>query len=540
MPKAISYLRFSAMHQGKGSSISRQREMIERWLSENPTYEESSLSKVDHGRSAYDGENLKHGFGSIIKSIEYGDILEGDCILVEAIDRIGRLSYWEMHTLIGKIIAAGVTIITLEDGIEYNKETADSNPTTLMLLTAKISQAHDFSKKLSNRLLAAYRNKRAKALSGVPIRIVNAYWLNKEGLVDQYKGEIVKACIDLYLSGKGTRGIVLELLSKYPELETCHPTTLKRWFANPALIGTWHNKGDPIEGVFEPLIDIVTWSKIQKTLKDRTRKSSPAEKYELSGLVQCDVCKGKFYFSRQPYKDRVIIYANCSTLLKRGSHFCNNNKTWPYPVLMYIYNLTHQTHLADLADLDYDNIREKQISEELLKIEAQISTKSAAKIAFEYVLEECPTSKTALSKVIDQERALELLEKERALLISKTMTDTEKPSLGSFTGDYLKELEDKPEIKRSILQETGYKLTAMGHTIRVATNNGTYEVFDLIKRSTRHKSYFITHKSPIDSMAWPKNEAIDSYEERKLILFSDDRPTISGKADTWEELIGPV
>jgi hypothetical protein len=207
---------------------------------------------------------------------------------------------------------------------------------------------------------------------------------------------------------------------------------------------------------------------------------------------------------------------------------------------MHIYNLTHQAHLADLADLDYDNIRNNEVSEKLLELDAQISTKSEAKTTFENILEEFPKSKSALSRVIAQEQALELLEQQRADLISKTMEDTEKPSLGSFTGNYLQDLEDKPAIKRSILQETGYKLTVMGHTIRVATNNGTYEIFYLVKRSTRHKAYFITHKSPIGRMQWPKNEAIDSYEEKKIILFSDERPTISGKADTWEELIGPV
>jgi DNA invertase Pin-like site-specific DNA recombinase len=289
MPKAISYLRFSATHQGKGSSISRQRKMVDQWLGDNPDYEESNLSRVDKGKSAYQAIHLKHGLGSILAAIA-GDLIgEGDCILIEAIDRIGRQDYWEMHAVIGQIVEAGVTIITLEDGMKYNKETASSNPTALILLTAKISQAHDYSKSLSNRLKASYRSKRAKALNGEPIKIANAYWLNKNGRVDPHKGEIVKSCIDLYLSGKGTRAIVLELISKHPDLEQCHPTTLTRWFSNPALIGIWHNKGEPIEEVFEPLIDIITWSRIQKALKEvSAQQTTPYTRDTFQGSSACN------------------------------------------------------------------------------------------------------------------------------------------------------------------------------------------------------------------------------------------------------------
>lgn len=81
MPKAISYVRFSSLHQGRGSTVERQEQMIQEWLQRHPEYETSKLSRVDRGLSGYKAEHLAEGGGlrAIQDAIRDGQIVKGMC-----------------------------------------------------------------------------------------------------------------------------------------------------------------------------------------------------------------------------------------------------------------------------------------------------------------------------------------------------------------------------------------------------------------------------------------------------------------------------
>lgn len=355
MPNAISYIRFSSAIQGEGSSTERQEGLINEWLAANPAYTLSDLSAKDLGRSGYKGEHLKHGLGEIVNAIEEKKIRPGDVLLVEALDRLGRLGTLDMINLIQRIISAGIKIITLHDKQIYDNKELDGLNGQIYLLVGKIQQAREYSKNLSDRILAAYKSKRIKAREGRNILITTPKWLNTDGTLKPMESEAVRKCIDMYLRGYGSRQIILELLDKYPFLENVHPSTLPRWFKNKALIGIWENKGDPIEGVFEPLVDDSIFYALQGQIDSRYKYMSPEQKYTLSGLVKCGICGSSFHFRRKVCEDYVIVYANCSNYLKRGSKYCKNNKTWPYEVLEYIYKDTYVPWINSLSRKKVDS-----------------------------------------------------------------------------------------------------------------------------------------------------------------------------------------
>ena len=340
MPKAISYMRFSAAHQGKGSTIERQTAYIDQWLVNHPNIQLSNLSSKDEGMSGYSGKHLEHGLGRILNAIKSGNIASGDFILVEAIDRIGRLEPMEMMKLITEITQTGVTIETLEDAQSYSLDRLNQDPSALFILIGKIQQAHDYSKKLSDRISAAYTNKRIRARNGDQIALNTPIWLTTNGELKPPHTDMVTQCINLYLKGYSANLIIKELKTQYTKLETTHPETLKKWFKNRALIGDWTNKGDHIPDVFEPLIDKNTFYKLQREIERRYKQMSPPNAYELSGLVICDQCNSNFYFRTKKNKDYTIIYSNCSRYLKLGRDGCTNNKTWPYEVLKVIADRT--------------------------------------------------------------------------------------------------------------------------------------------------------------------------------------------------------
>ena len=138
-PQAISYIRFSSERQRGGSSVERQEAMIADWLENNPGYRNADLKFSDLAKSGFHGEHVKEGggFGKLLAAIQAGLIRSGDVVLVEAIDRTGRLQPLDMITqVIGPILNAGVSIITLDDNTVYTKDSVGGSQ--IFLLVAKI------------------------------------------------------------------------------------------------------------------------------------------------------------------------------------------------------------------------------------------------------------------------------------------------------------------------------------------------------------------------------------------------------------------
>ena len=128
MPQAISYIRFSSAKQAHGSSLERQQSMVARWLEQNSDYTLSGLRYQDLGRSGWKGTHLDHGFGQLLAAIENGLIQPGDSILLEAVDRAGRLEPMEMLPLLSRIVMAGVLILPSSCGHGFKHSSGPRRP----------------------------------------------------------------------------------------------------------------------------------------------------------------------------------------------------------------------------------------------------------------------------------------------------------------------------------------------------------------------------------------------------------------------------
>jgi len=170
MPSAISYIRFSSVKQVSSNSKQRQAEMIAGWLSANPDYSLSDLKFEDLGRSGYHGEHAAKGGGwaKLLAAVEAGAIKAGDVVLVEALDRTGRLETVDALHFLNPILRAGVSVITLDDGNVYNRESL--NGPQIYLLVAKIQAAHGYSKILSERVKRSYQIRKEQARNGGPVK----------------------------------------------------------------------------------------------------------------------------------------------------------------------------------------------------------------------------------------------------------------------------------------------------------------------------------------------------------------------------------
>jgi DNA invertase Pin-like site-specific DNA recombinase len=302
-------------------------------LDQHPNYIRSDLEYKDLGKSGYHGEHIADGGGwaKLLVAVKAGLIQPGDVVLVEAIDRTGRLDTSDMlHKVIIPILQAGVSIITLDDDTTYSKQTV--NTPLIHLLLAKIQAAYGYSKQLSERITASYESRRAKARNGERIKRFAVTWLTTDGQVKPQYRSAVKQVFDLYISGVGKNTIATRIrASGVPELAKISGPTIDNWLKNRAAIGYWND----IPNVCEPVVSPEIFMQAQRRQKEmETGPRTRTSKHFLIGLVKCGVCGASYIIHR---KDGMPNSMRCLTHQQTKSAGCKNAETIPYQVVHNFY-----------------------------------------------------------------------------------------------------------------------------------------------------------------------------------------------------------
>ncbi|MDY7065678.1 hypothetical protein PsexTeo8_21230 [Pseudomonas extremaustralis] len=362
--KAISYVRFSDSRQKSGSSVERQESMIADWLRNHPDYDLCDLKFKDLGKSGFHGEHIEAGggFGELLVAITEGAIRSGDVVLVEAMDRAGRLAPLDMLTLvIGPILKAGVSIVTLDDQQEYTESSVGG--TQVFLLLAKIQAAHEYSKTLSRRVTASYATRRKEAKKGVTPKRMTPVWLNSDGSIREDVAPWINTAFELYVSGLGKATIAKRMRdSGIESLAKCSGPTVEGWLRNKAVLGKWETlEGTPehqiIDDIYPAIIEASLFYRAQ-IHADRVRTQRPIKTASnfLVGLVRCGSC-GKNYIMQN--KDGAPHSMRCRT--RQNLKGCENSYTVPKPVMDRIYSYTSPRAAQEAIAQQQLGVNEKEI-----------------------------------------------------------------------------------------------------------------------------------------------------------------------------------
>lgn len=344
MPAAIPYIRFSTGKQKHGNSEERQRQLVVNWLVQNPAYTESDITYKDLGKSGYKGQHIRDGggFAKLLAAVEAGAIRSGDVVLVEAIDRTGRLPFLDMlNKVISPILQAGVSIVTLDDNVMYDSRALEGGQ--LFLLVAKIQAAYGYSKQLSERVTASYGIRRQQAIEGKSIKRWTPIWLTVDGKLKGTIAPYIKQVFEWYVSGIGKTTIANRLrASGEVELATCSGPTVEAWLRNKAAIGYWNDIPNVYPAVVTPELFIQAQQR-KKAVATKPRERT--SKHFLVGLVKCGVCGSNYIIHHKDGKPNNLRCGTYHRLKKAG---CTNDETIPYQVAVYIYSET-ATHWVDKA-----------------------------------------------------------------------------------------------------------------------------------------------------------------------------------------------
>lgn len=446
MKQAISYVRFSSFRQHGGSSVERQTAMIAEWLSRNPDYSLSGLKFEDLAKSGYHGDHVKAGggFGKLLDAVEAGAIKDGDVVLVEAIDRTGRMDTVDMLELLTPILKAGVSITTLDDGNTYNR--ASVNGSHIYMLMAKIQAANQYSEALSRRVTASYRIREAKAKAGEQVKRWTPVWLTVEGVVIERIAKHVKTAFELYSAGVGKASISVRMRETgEPELAKCSGPTVEGWLRNRTVLGYWNEIPSAYPAIIEP--DLFFRAQ-QRSKEAKTTRPAKTAKHFLVGLVKCGHCGGNYIMQNKegrPYSMR------CLSRQRLKDSGCDNTRTIPKPVLDYIRVTTSLSAIESAFRRQQLTVNQKRI----IAIQGELET-VAQKITD---LAKAIQTVGAIPEIISQ---LEVRQGEREALEAEllVMERTESP-VDTFGAVRVEEdlLENDPVKLAALLKGVDYRIT---------------------------------------------------------------------------------
>lgn len=207
MALAYSYVRFSSPDQAKGHSLVRQIEAAEKYAIEHGLQLDTTL-KADKGVSAFDGSNIAKGnLGLFLDNVKSGKIIPGSVLIIESLDRLSRADLLSALDLFTSIIRGGIKIVTLADGRDYDENSIRNNPFNLFASLLIMQRANEESAMKSNRIAAAWAQKR-KSASKVKMTAICPDWLtlNREKDVFEIipgRGELVRRIFEMARNGHG-------------------------------------------------------------------------------------------------------------------------------------------------------------------------------------------------------------------------------------------------------------------------------------------------------------------------------------------------
>lgn len=243
--EVISYRRFSSAGQATGASEDRQLDTATAWAAQHGITL-STLSSTDRGLSGFHGDHLSDGaFGKLLAGLESGAIATPALLLVEATDRFGRLPSTEaLQLLLGRLFANGADLFVIDKGLHVTRERFNADLGIQVQLLAEFHGAHQFSARLSARMLDAHRRGRESIAAGQAVRTGWApHWitLTEDGTwaLNSYAATVLRL-VELLEAGHGQTITAQRLTAEghlTPRGRAWTPGTISHIAYSPAIAG---------------------------------------------------------------------------------------------------------------------------------------------------------------------------------------------------------------------------------------------------------------------------------------------------------------
>ncbi|HBB4489217.1 TPA: recombinase zinc beta ribbon domain-containing protein, partial [Citrobacter freundii] len=489
------------------------------------------------GISAFKGKNITHGaLGSFIQAVKDGVIEKDSTIFIENLDRLTRSGVGTAQKLLLDLLDLGLTVVTGMDQRVYTMESANENPTDMLISLLMFSRANEESKTKQNRTNNTARALVARFKQGQPTNIKNMsndpWWFDSSGS----KYEAVKPhpvhwvaaqkAVELFLMGWGCFRVTAYLNSHLDLYPAPKPTKrqidqgVKKWAVpnlvtmrkNPALMGvkklTIEGYEHKLDGYYPALVTPEQFARIQD-IRTGNKFVQGEQKKMISllsglGVLKCGLCGGPMIaYSREGRLRYVcsngkIQKSSCKVWSVNGSIVEN------LTARALVYGYTHSillgnTKTEDLTPLIESKETELGLVKKQLTNQAQaISTIGPIQELIEQVAVLSQREQSLLLELdsLKQKLALQGSENKLDELIIKTLSLFSDELLGDVTHTdrmQIREVVRKclPEITISKLKDKALRIDFRFHDYSHMTFQGVMQ--------GKEKSYTLT-RTPHDQL----------------------------------------
>lgn len=309
--RVYSYRRFSSGRQASGHSLERQTASARAWCEQNGYTLDEDFVLADLGISAYTGKNATEGaLAAFLLAAKEGKIPRGSILLVESLDRLSRSAITDAVALLTSIVRAGIRVVSLIDGKEWN-ETTINDTVNFIMSVLLFARAHEESATKAKRVKAAFTKKREAKLPVVTCGHGPGWATASEDrqkwVLDKEKAESVKKVFEKVAEGMGgikiarlanTENWALPFRDRANTNTRWEHTQISRIVRDRRVLGEWQPKemvdgklallGEPVADYFPRIISDGLWGKVHAALTGR--QSIP----RLRG-IRGDIFAGLFY-----------------------------------------------------------------------------------------------------------------------------------------------------------------------------------------------------------------------------------------------------
>jgi DNA invertase Pin-like site-specific DNA recombinase len=326
----------STPNQLKGDSLRRQVAASKLYAAEHGLTLDDSLQLQDLGISAFKGDNAVTGaLSRFLSAIDSGSVAPGSTLLVESLDRLSRQRVAAAMTLFLNIVERGVTIVTLADGNVYQPGSSDPMPLIQSLLI--MSRAHEESKIKSQRVSAAWENKR-NGLGHKKLTARCPLWLSLSSDassfdINEERAEIVRTIYKLAANGHGHYSICKRLnghgVTPFGRSKGWGESYVEKILHNRAVIGEFQPHhlvngkrvpwGEPIPSYFPAVVEEDMFLAVQAARRARATGSGGRRGENHANLfthiAKCGHCGASMRMVNKGKPPKGGRYLRCSNAL---------------------------------------------------------------------------------------------------------------------------------------------------------------------------------------------------------------------------------
>jgi DNA invertase Pin-like site-specific DNA recombinase len=340
---AFSYLRVSSVRQAAEArtGLDRQADQF------TPFCQRHGLLPIDdplidRGISAYRGSNRRKGsLGAFLDAARNGIVPAGSVLVVEDLDRFSREAPSYAEAMLGQLFELDLALGICRDDVVVDRARYDSDIGVRLQLLVRRDAAHDYSKKLSERVSAAHERVRVRERQGERL---NAHWrpqwLDYDADADTFtmndRWPTYRRMLDLCLEGHGqVRSAAILNGEGYRNSKggLWSGAAVAQALADRRLLGEriYRQRGaDPevLAGYFPAAITSAEFSKVQELIAQRRSNVGRAGRGEFrhnlfQSIVFCHCGQRMELHTARKKSGRVHSYLVCKSKIRgRGAGHC--------------------------------------------------------------------------------------------------------------------------------------------------------------------------------------------------------------------------